>query len=140
MRNKRCGFVSFDFRDEFIRVATDLCRVKIFPKIKGAPGGARTHNLLIRSQALYPLSYGGVLQIITEKFAYICTSRCAGVVLNLKSDLRGYPRRSSSIYSYAGVVITVPKPRILASRVTLRSMIRLPVCISSMRRWTCGEK
>jgi hypothetical protein len=29
--------------------------------IYGAPGGARTHNLLIRSQALYPLSYGGVL-------------------------------------------------------------------------------
>ncbi len=26
----------------------------------GAPGGTRTHNLLIRSQALYPLSYGGV--------------------------------------------------------------------------------
>ncbi len=25
----------------------------------GAPGEIRTHNLLIRSQALYPLSYGG---------------------------------------------------------------------------------
>lgn len=32
----------------------------------GAPGGARTHNLLIRSQALYPLSYGGVFRIIHE--------------------------------------------------------------------------
>jgi hypothetical protein len=27
----------------------------------GAPGGTRTHNILIRSQALYPLSYGGRL-------------------------------------------------------------------------------
>lgn len=30
-----------------------------FPPYLGAPGGIRTHNLLIRSQALYPLSYGG---------------------------------------------------------------------------------
>jgi hypothetical protein len=35
--------------------------------IYSAPGGDRTHNLLIRSQALYPLSYGGMFQIITEK-------------------------------------------------------------------------
>jgi hypothetical protein len=33
----------------------------------GAPGGIRTHNLLIRSQALYPLSYGGLPVIIPEK-------------------------------------------------------------------------
>lgn len=26
----------------------------------GAPGGTRTHNLLIRSQTLCPLSYGGI--------------------------------------------------------------------------------
>ncbi len=30
-----------------------------FPLVKrGAPGGTRTPNLLIRSQVLYPLSYG----------------------------------------------------------------------------------
>ena len=33
-----------------------------------APGEARTLNLLIRSQALYPLSYGGVSGIIHEDF------------------------------------------------------------------------
>jgi hypothetical protein len=31
-----------------------------FFRKSGAPGGTRTHNLLIRSQALYPLSYGGL--------------------------------------------------------------------------------
>ncbi len=34
----------------------------------GAPGEARTLNLLIRSQALYPLSYGGSIGIIHEDF------------------------------------------------------------------------
>ena len=34
------------------------------PLNPGAPGGTRTHNLLIRSQALCPLSYGGVRWII----------------------------------------------------------------------------
>jgi hypothetical protein len=29
------------------------------PPYIGAPGGIRTHNRLIRSQMLYPLSYGG---------------------------------------------------------------------------------
>ena len=33
----------------------------------GAPGGIRTHNLLIRSQALCPLSYGGMSGIIPKK-------------------------------------------------------------------------
>jgi hypothetical protein len=28
---------------------------------QGAPGTIRTRNLLIRSQALYPLSYGGIV-------------------------------------------------------------------------------
>ncbi len=28
--------------------------------VSGAPGVTRTRNLLIRSQALYPLSYGGI--------------------------------------------------------------------------------
>ena len=32
----------------------------------GAPGRSRTHNLLIRSQALYPLSYWGVTAIIPD--------------------------------------------------------------------------
>ena len=35
-------------------------------KNKGAPGRSRTHNLLIRSQALYPLSYWGVSAIIPD--------------------------------------------------------------------------
>ena len=30
------------------------------PKKIGAPGGIRTPNLLIRSQMLYPLSYGRI--------------------------------------------------------------------------------
>ena len=34
--------------------------------IYGAPGRSRTHNLLIRSQALYPLSYWGVTAIIHD--------------------------------------------------------------------------
>ena len=34
------------------------------PFIFGAPGGTRTPNLLIRSQTLYPLSYGCVVQLI----------------------------------------------------------------------------
>jgi hypothetical protein len=28
------------------------------PALRGAPGGNRTPNLLVRSQTLYPLSYG----------------------------------------------------------------------------------
>ena len=37
----------------------------------GAPGGIRTHNLLIRSQALYPLSYGGFTEaIIPENLGF----------------------------------------------------------------------
>ena len=32
----------------------------------GTLGGIRTHNLLIRSQALYPLSYEGTAAIIHE--------------------------------------------------------------------------
>ena len=39
-----------------------------FPGFKCAPGEARTLNLLIRSQALYPLSYGGSIRIIHEDF------------------------------------------------------------------------
>ncbi len=38
----------------------------VFQRYLGAPGEARTLNLLIRSQALYPLSYGGVTTIIHE--------------------------------------------------------------------------
>ena len=33
----------------------------------GAPGGIRTHNLLIRSQALYPLSYGGEFHLSSAR-------------------------------------------------------------------------
>ena len=40
----------------------------LFPAYLCAPGEARTLNLLIRSQALYPLSYGGDAQIIHEEF------------------------------------------------------------------------
>src|SRR3990172_2789261 len=36
------------------------------PPRGGAPGATRTRNLLIRSQALYPLSYGGVAPIIAR--------------------------------------------------------------------------
>ena len=38
----------------------------MFRKKYSAPGGIRTHNLLIRSQALCPLSYGGTGAIIPE--------------------------------------------------------------------------
>ncbi len=51
----------------FILSASRLFSVIIFDVFKvgkkGAPGGIRTHNLLIRSQALCPLSYGGVIQL-----------------------------------------------------------------------------
>jgi hypothetical protein len=44
--------------------------VQIHYPISGAPGGTRTHNLLIRSQALYPLSYGGMsLRLYPEQGA-----------------------------------------------------------------------
>jgi hypothetical protein len=33
--------------------------LELYYIMKGAPGTIRTRNLLIRSQALYPLSYGG---------------------------------------------------------------------------------
>ena len=44
---------------------------KGFPKplgstMPGAPGGTRTHSLLIRSQRLYPLSYGRTPDIVTR--------------------------------------------------------------------------
>lgn len=32
----------------------------------GAPGGIRTPNLLIRSQMLYPLSYGRFLPVLSN--------------------------------------------------------------------------
>ena len=34
-----------------------------FPLLDGAPEGIRTPNLLIRSQMLYPLSYGRLIQL-----------------------------------------------------------------------------
>ena len=34
--------------------------IELYPPYIGAPGGIRTHNRLIRSQMLYPLSYGGL--------------------------------------------------------------------------------
>src|SRR4030066_1271934 len=37
-----------------------------YPPYLGAPGGIRTHNRLIRSQMLCPLSYGGVFVLYTE--------------------------------------------------------------------------
>ena len=35
-------------------------RLELFPLVDGAPEGIRTPNLLIRSQMLYPLSYGRI--------------------------------------------------------------------------------
>ncbi len=40
----------------------------VFQRYLCAPGEARTLNLLIRSQALYPLSYGGMIRIIHDDF------------------------------------------------------------------------
>ena len=45
----------------------------VFRRYLCAPGEARTLNLLIRSQALYPLSYGGDIGIIHEDF-FPCSS------------------------------------------------------------------
>jgi hypothetical protein len=37
----------------------NYCRLRVFPLVRyGAPEEIRTPNLLIRSQMLYPLSYG----------------------------------------------------------------------------------
>ncbi len=38
--------------------ACRLLPLKLFPLVLSAPEGIRTPNLLIRSQMLYPLSYG----------------------------------------------------------------------------------
>ncbi len=35
-----------------------IVTTNLFPQVKSAPEGIRTPNLLIRSQMLYPLSYG----------------------------------------------------------------------------------
>jgi hypothetical protein len=37
------------------------------PPQVGAPGGTRTHNRLIRSQMLCPLSYGGDFVLLTHQ-------------------------------------------------------------------------
>ena len=44
---------NFGFRSAYVAV------LDVLPSTSGAPGAARTRNLLIRSQVLYPLSYGG---------------------------------------------------------------------------------
>ena len=44
----------------------NMGRLRVKPPVFGAPGRSRTHNLLIRSQALYPLSYWGVTAIIPD--------------------------------------------------------------------------
>ena len=44
----------------------------------GAPGGTRTHNLLLRRQALYPLSYGGGTAPIIHPARNDLYSRLAG--------------------------------------------------------------
>ena len=46
----------------------ELNRNIVFRRYLCVPGEARTLNLLIRSQALYPLSYGDVFGIIHEDF------------------------------------------------------------------------
>ena len=56
-----------------------------FWKTKCAPGGIRTPNLLIRSQMLYPLSYGRSVGRLREKQPAQHNST-AEVALN---DLRG---------------------------------------------------
>ena len=55
MRNLK--FESIGFRGCSTR---DL---ETFPQLASAPEGIRTPNLLIRSQMLYPLSYGRRLQL-----------------------------------------------------------------------------
>ena len=40
--------------------------IECYPPYIGAPGGIRTHNRLIRSQMLCPLSYEGVFVLYTE--------------------------------------------------------------------------
>jgi hypothetical protein len=39
-----------------------------FPLLSGALGATRTRNLLLRKQALYPLSYGGTLLLKRTHF------------------------------------------------------------------------
>jgi hypothetical protein len=56
---------------ELVQTQKSLTKARQIPQYMGAmtgltpkygtPGAIRTHNLLIRSQALYPLSYGGIL-------------------------------------------------------------------------------
>ena len=58
-----------DNRDSFFAYILAFLGAK--PLYLCAPGEARTLNLLIRSQALYPLSYGGVFTIIHEDF-FLC--------------------------------------------------------------------
>ncbi|SVB68200.1 uncharacterized protein METZ01_LOCUS221054 [marine metagenome] len=42
----------------------------------GAPGRNRTHNPLVRSQVLYPLSYGGNLsQLLWQLYASTATEK-----------------------------------------------------------------
>ena len=47
----------------------------------GAPGGIRTPNLLIRSQMLYPLSYGRKQRTVTLHRAQFSAKNTAGTAL-----------------------------------------------------------
>ena len=46
-------------------------------RLYGAPGGIRTHNLLIRSQALYPLSYGRAYRTFYHDTRHTASARSA---------------------------------------------------------------
>ena len=57
-----------------------------FPLVDGAPEGIRTPNLLIRSQMLYPLSYGRRSSVVSWLTSQ---PRRRREDLNLRSPLRG---------------------------------------------------
>ncbi len=51
----------------------------------GAPEGIRTPNLLIRSQMLYPLSYGRLVELV-ELFSYAAEARGFEPPVRFKAD------------------------------------------------------
>lgn len=64
----------------------------IYPPYIGTPGAIRTHNLLIRSQALCPLSYGGVLSLRLLLSAFPKISCCI-IPQSANVRTRGFTRR-----------------------------------------------
>ena len=58
----KAGWRHWYFLGVWVLVTTELARGRagawVLPKCVSAPGEIRTPNLLIRSQMLYPLSYG----------------------------------------------------------------------------------